>query len=302
MTILGAHMSIAGGYHKAVERAAEVGCDCVQIFVTSPRQFPVSAAGGSGEHLPCVKPLSDDDVSLFRAALKDHGIGRPLAHASYLINLASPNSALWKRSLESFVVEWERADRLQLEGLVLHPGSATDGDPEQGLQRVIRALDEAHQRTGPLKTRCLLETTAGQGSNLGWRFEHLEELLGGVQEPSRLGVCLDTCHVFAAGYDLRSESAYAQTMKEFQRRIGTRHIRAFHLNDSKQRLGSRVDRHENIGLGKLGSKPFRLLLNDSRFRRTPMYLETPKGKRADGTEWDVVNLRKLRRMVAKRTA
>ena len=177
--------------------------------------------------------------------------------------------------------------------VVTHPGAYTAGSEAGGLQNIVRALDEVHAETRGLRARCLLETTAGQGTALGWQFEQLAEIIDGVKEPDRLGVCFDTCHVFAAGYALGTPKEYEATMAAFDRLVGFGRIKAFHLNDSRRGRGSRVDRHEHIGRGKLGVEPFRLLLADPRFRDVPMYLETPKGKK-NGVDWDTINLRVLR--------
>ncbi len=284
MSILGAHMSIAGGYYKAVEAAERCQCDCVQLFTKNNNQWRA-------------KTITAEDVQQFQTALCDLGIGHPLSHSAYLINLASPERALWKKSVNGFVVELDRAGRLGIPYVVLHPGSFTTSSESAGLKRVIKALDEVHQQLDGSGANCLLETTAGQGSNLGWRFEHLATILDGVKNPERLGVCFDTCHVFAAGYPLGTRYAYRKTMKELDDTVGLDRIKAFHLNDSKSEPGSRVDRHEQIGQGKMGIEPFRFLLNDRRFRRVPMYLETPKGKQK-GVELDVVNLRTLRGLIA----
>lgn len=283
MSILGAHMSIAGGYYKAVEAAERCQCDCVQLFTKNNNQWRA-------------KTITSEDVQQFQTALAELGIGHPLSHSSYLINLASPERTLWKKSINGFVVELERAGRLGIPYVVLHPGSFTTSSESAGLKRVIKALDEVDQQLDGSGANCLLETTAGQGSNLGWRFEHLATILDGVKNPERLGVCFDTCHVFAAGYSLSTRYAYRKTMKELDDTVGLDRIKAFHLNDSKSEPGSRVDRHEQIGQGKMGVEPFRFLLNDRRFRRVPMYLETPKGKQK-GVELDVVNLRTLRGLI-----
>jgi len=283
MAILGAHKSIAGGYYKAVEAAAATGCDCVQLFTKNNSQWRA-------------KPLTEEDAALFKASLRKLKIKHPIAHDCYLINLAAPDEAMWRKSVETFVIELLRAEYLGIPYLVTHPGSYTTASEEAGLRRVIQALDEAHEKTGGIKAKCLLENTAGQGSSLGWRFEHLAAILDGVKHPERLGVCLDTCHLFAAGYPLGTEKEYRATFRLFDRIVGIRQIKAFHLNDSKRELGSRVDRHAHIGEGKLGLEPFRLLLRDSRFRKVPMYLETPKGTR-DGRDLDVINLETLRGLI-----
>jgi deoxyribonuclease IV len=287
MAILGAHESIAGGYYKAVERARAVGCDCVQIFTKNNNQWRA-------------KELTDEDVRLFQSALKEHGITHPLAHDSYLINLASPDPVLWKKSVDSFVMEMLRADRLGIPYLVTHPGAYTTASEEAGIATIARALDEVHAQTRGIKTCCLLENTAGQGSCLGCRFEQLAAILDGVQNPDLLGVCIDTCHLFAAGYPLSTEKDYKATMRAIDMTVGLKLVKAFHVNDSLKPLGSRVDRHAHIGRGMLGKEAFRLLLNDRRFRKVPMYIETPKGMEK-GKDLDTINLRTLRRLIAKKS-
>ncbi len=283
MPPLGAHMSIAGGYYRAVEIARECGCDCVQLFTKNNNQWQG-------------KPLTQDDVDRFRAALESLHIEYPIAHDSYLINLASPQEDLWERSIAAFQIELERAERLGLAYVVAHPGAFTTSTEAEGLARVAAGLDRVHQSLPRVRVKCLLEITAGQGSNLGWQFEHLAHILHRVRHADRLGVCFDTCHAFAAGYELRTPRAYRQTMDQFDRLIGLERIGAFHLNDSVKGLGSRVDRHARIGGGAIGTEAFRLLLNDRRFRETPMYLETPKGQ-SDGEELDIINLRVLRELM-----
>jgi len=283
--ILGAHMSIAGGYYKAVERAREAGCDCVQVFTKNNNQW-------------LAKDISNEDVLKFRRAMDECRISHPLSHASYLINLASPDDALWTKSRDAMVVELQRAERLGIPFVVVHPGSYTTSSEEEGIARIATALNEIHRQTSDLAARCLLENTAGQGTNLGWRFEQLGSMLEQVVEQDRVGICFDTCHAFAAGYPLDPANAFAATFRELDRLIGLKRIRAFHLNDSKRECASRVDRHENLGKGCLGLEAFRLLLHDKRFRDVPMYLETPKGKNPDGADWDQVNLAALRALIA----
>ncbi|MBI3267859.1 MAG: deoxyribonuclease IV [Planctomycetes bacterium] len=273
---LGSHLSIAGGLHHALEEAVEVGCATLQIFTKSNSQWRA-------------KPLTDADVETWRATWTRTGVRNVVAHDCYLINLASPDEALWRKSLAAFRHEMERAERLGLESLIMHPGAHVGSGEETGLARVAQAFDLLHADTRGYRLRVLLETTAGQGSTLGRRFEQLAALLARVKDPDRLGVCFDTCHVFAAGYDFRTPSGYKKVMREFDRMVGLDQIRAFHLNDSKGELGSRLDRHEHIGRGKLGLEAFRSLLNASRFRKVPMILETPK----EGG-MDLVNLRLLR--------
>lgn len=286
MPLLGAHMSIAGGYHKAVYAAAGLGMDSVQIFTKNNNQWRA-------------RPLTDEDAALFRRAIDETGVQRPCAHDSYLINLASPDAALWRRSLDAFVIELERAEALGLDGVVMHPGSYVDSSEKAGLKRIVRAVDRAAARTSGFRAGIWLETTAGQGTALGWRFEQFAEIIAGSNAAERLGVCVDTCHLFAAGYRLGRRSEYRATMEEFDEVIGLERIRAFHLNDSKRELGSRVDRHEHIGEGRLGLEPFKHILNDPRFATLPMYLETPKGSRG-GRSLDAINLQTLRRLIRRR--
>lgn len=282
MPILGAHMSIAGGYYKAVEIAARCGCDCVQLFTKNNNQWRGKA-------------LTDDDCTRFKQSLQELNISHPISHDSYLINLAAPDDLLWNKSIDAFVDELERADRLGIPYVVTHPGSFTTSSEEIGLARIVTGLDIVHERLPNIRSQCLLETTAGQGSNLGWRFEHLATILNGVKQPERLGVCVDTCHIFAAGYPISERKDYEATMTELDRHVGLGRVKAFHLNDSVKGLGCRVDRHAHIGRGSIGIEAFRHLLNDPRFAGVPMYLETPKGDE-DGEELDVINLRTLREL------
>lgn len=288
MPILGAHQSIAGGYYRAAELARQVGCDCVQLFSKNNNQWRA-------------KELTDEDATRFQAALREAKLVHPLVHDSYLINLAAPDEALWRRSVEAYVIELRRAGSLGIPYVVTHPGSFTTSSEEAGLARIIQALNEVHGQTRGLAVKTLLENTAGQGSNLGWQFEQLATILDGVKDPDRLGVCIDTCHVFAAGYPLSTTKDYKATMRKLDTIVGLKLINAFHLNDSKRELGSRVDRHEHIGQGKIGTDAFRMLLNDPRFQKTPMYLETPKEE--DGynqcLKLDQMNLATLRRLVEK---
>jgi len=277
--LLGAHMSIAGGVDKSVLRGQGIGCRAIQIFTKSSNQWRA-------------KPLEPEEIRRFkenREAAQMFVFG----HASYLINLASPDEDLWAKSVESFVVEMERCAALDLPYLVIHPGAHLGAGEDVGLARITRALDEICDRTADSPVMVLLEVTAGQGTVLGGRFEHLAQLLGDSAAPERLGVCFDTCHAFAAGYDLRTPEAYAQTFARLDSLVGLERLKAIHLNDSRGKLGGRLDRHEHIGLGHLGLGPFRLLLNDHRFAQLPMVLETPKGK---DLKEDVENLATLGRI------
>jgi deoxyribonuclease IV len=283
MAILGAHQSIAGGHHRAVERAYAHGCQCVQLFTKSTNQW-------------ASKSITKAGALQFRKTLSELGLSHPIAHDSYLINVASPDRGLWRKSVTALAAELRRAEILGIPYLVTHPGAYTSGTEQAGIMNVIRAIDEIHVRLGEIQARCLLETTAGQGTTLGWQFQQLAQILDGVKHPDRLGVCFDTCHVFAAGYAFSTPKQYRATMAEFDRTVGLERIKAFHLNDSRRPCGSRIDRHEHIGRGHLGLEPFRLLLSDRRFVDVPMYLETPKGQE-NGVEWDVLNLQTLRSLL-----
>ena len=279
--ILGAHTSIAGGYYKAIERAHEVGCAAFQIFTKNNNQWRAKA-------------ITDEEVQLFRNALIARQLDHPTAHTSYLINLASCDKGLWKKSIDSMVVELQRAEMLGIRNVVVHPGSHVGGTEAAGLAQCVRAVNAVHSEVAGAD--CVLEVTAGQGTSLGWRFEHLARILDKVKEPDRVGVCLDTCHVFAAGYPLATKRDYDATFAEFDSLVGIHRLRVIHLNDSKRPLGSRVDRHEHIGKGQIGLDVFKRLLNDRRLRHVPMLLETPKGDH-EGEDWDVINLRTLRALV-----
>jgi deoxyribonuclease-4 len=278
--LAGAHMSIAGGMHKAFERGRSVRCRTIQIFLKSSNQWKA-------------RTLTDDDSMLFRVAREKSGISPVLAHDSYLINLASPDPDLHRKSLDAFVEEMRRANDLGVPCLILHPGAHLGAGVQAGINRVARALNRAIDRVGP-PVRLLLETTAGQGSSLGSRFEELAAILERMRKPERAGVCLDTCHIFAAGYDIRSREGYEKTLREFDRLIGVGRIQAIHVNDSLKDLGSCVDRHSHIGKGRIGLEAFRCLVNDPRFVDVPKILETPKGE--DMRE-DRRNLAKLRALM-----
>jgi deoxyribonuclease IV len=285
MPLFGAHMSVAGGCHNALLIAQAHQCDSVQLFTKNANQWKAPE-------------LTEEDVQTFRRTLRKTRLRFATAHDSYLINLGTPDDVLYRRSIEAFVVEVQRAERLGLSYLVMHPGAHVGSGEEAGLARVAAALDEVHRRCPKFRVKVLLETTAGQGTTLGWRFEQLANILEAVAEPKRLGVCMDTCHVFAAGYALAPESEYQATMREFDRLIGLKRLRVFHLNDSLKPFASRVDRHAHIGKGCLGLEPFRLLANDPRFDDRPMLLETPK-EEGDNDDMDAVNLATLRGLVER---
>ena len=292
MPRLGAHLSIAGGLPRAVERAVVSGCDTLQIFTKSAGQWRA-------------RPLPDEEIQQFRCLVKQSGVRPVFAHNSYLINVAASNPQLRKQSLEALWDELVRAESLGLDGLIMHPGSYTSGTEAEGLCLIADALGELLSRRR-LKTMILLEHTAGQGTNLGHRFEHLAAILDGVRWSRRVAVCIDTCHLVAAGYDITHEQGYRRTFKELDGVVGLDRVKAFHLNDSKKPCGSRVDRHEHIGKGCLGLETFRRLLNDRRFSDLPMLLETPKedgrGRRRSSAAleidpYDAMNLATLRSLL-----
>lgn len=291
MPLLGAHVSVAGGLPLAVDRAAAQGCEALQIFTKSSNQWRA-------------RPLPPAEVREFRERVVRTGIRAAVAHASYLINLATSDPALRDRSLASFREELDRAESLGLLGLVIHPGCATGGAEEEGLALVADAVRDALRTRPGARGLVILENTAGQGRSLGWRFEHLGRIVELVGGDPRLAVCLDTCHLAAAGYDLSSAAAYRRTFEAFERLVGLARLRVFHLNDSKRLVGSRVDRHEHIGRGTLGRSVFRRLLNDPRFADRPMLLETPKteGRKPKDTSadpLDSMNLATLRSLLRR---
>jgi deoxyribonuclease-4 len=285
MPLLGAHMSVEGGLHKALERIGRVKGEALQIFSKNQRQWQVPE-------------LTDAEISDFLAAWQQWGKGPVAAHDSYLINLANPDIAKASRAVGAFTDEITRADRLNIPYLIMHPGSHVGGGIDAGLEHLTSNLDRAFEQTKEAQSvMVLLETTAGQGTGIGASFEEIAYVLAHSQFAERLGVCLDTCHVFAAGYDIRSKTAYQKTFTAFDEIIGLDRLKFFHINDSKKELGSRVDRHEHIGKGKIGLEGFRLLLNDRRFKNHPMVLETPKEK---DLKEDIENLKLLRSLITNK--
>jgi len=293
MPRLGAHLSIAGGLPRAVDRAEASGCQALQVFTKSAGQW-------RGREIP------PEEIALFKRRVRQTKIHPVIAHNSYLINVAASDPALRRRSIEALRDELDRAESLGLDALVMHPGSYTSGTEGGGLRLIADALAVVLESRPDGRARLLLEHTAGQGTNLGHRFEHLAEIIDLVGGSARVGVCLDTCHLLAAGYDIRSAEGYRETFRQFGRLVGFSRLRAFHLNDSKKPCGSRVDRHEHIGKGCLGRAPFRRILNDPRFARLPMLLETPKlegpqgRRRSDVDPLDRMNLAALRRLLNSR--
>jgi deoxyribonuclease-4 len=278
--LLGVHMSIAGGVNMAIERARSLGCTAMQMFVKNNMQW-------------FARPLTREEIRPFLEHQERSELSI-FAHANYLINLAATNGQFHANSIRSLSEELVRADQLELPFLVLHPGAHLGAGEEAGLEKIIESIDRVLSGLPKIKTRIALETTAGQGSCLGHKFEHLAYIISRVREPERLCVCLDTAHVFASGYEIGSEASVRKIFREFDRVVGLDRLVAIHLNDSKTVRGSRVDRHEHIGKGKIGLPAFRFIMGDRRFRKTPKVLETPKGK--DLRE-DVINLKTLRRLM-----
>lgn len=277
-------MSIEGGVDRALDRGAEARCDAIQLFTGSNQQWRS-------------RPLRREEVASFREGQIAHGISPAVAHASYLINMATPDTALRGRSRRALDGEIERCDRLGLPYLIIHPGAHMGDGERKGMERIAKVVNAALKKRPESRTRILLENTAGMGTSVGCTFEHLRGILDRLEEPERAGVCLDTCHLFAAGYDISTERGYHGVMEAFDRTVGLARVRAFHLNDSKKGLGCRLDRHEHIGRGELGVTAFWCLLNDERFDGIPMLLETPKG--ADMAE-DKINLALLRAQIGSR--
>ena len=289
MLRIGAHMSVAGGVSKAVERAVVHGCEALQIFTRNASQWKG-------------KPLDPDEVRLFRRRIEQTGITPVVSHASYLINLATTFPVLREQSIAAFVDELDRAHALGLLGVVIHPGTCTAGSDVDALALIAEAIRQAFAARPRRTTMVLLEHTAGQGRTLGYRFEHLGAIIGHLDGSPRVGVCLDTCHLTASGYDIVSDAGYDATFADFDRQVGLDRVQAFHGNDSKKPCGSRVDRHEHIGRGCLGEEPFRRILHDRRFAGLPMLIETEKSKGAGkagvilADPLDTQNLETLRRL------
>ena len=282
--LLGAHMSIGGGVHTAIERGCSIQCTAIQMFVKNNMQW-------------FARPLAREEIFAFLNHVQRGELLSIFAHGNYLINLAAINPQFHANSLRALSEELTRAAQLELPFLVLHPGAHLGEGEEAGLNAIVASIDKVLQKIPNVKTRLALETTAGQGSCLGHRFGHLAYIIDNVREPERLCVCVDTAHIFAADYDVGTEAAIRKTFREFDRVIGIDRLAAIHLNDSKTSRGSRVDRHEHIGKGKIGLEAFRFIMRDRRFAKIPKVLETPKGK--DLAE-DVQNLKTLRGLVDKR--
>jgi deoxyribonuclease-4 len=278
--LIGAHISTRGGLHTIFERASAIDASAAALFAKNSNQWKG-------------KTLTDDDCTTFTA---QRTVGPLLTHASYLINLATTNEEFHRKSIAAMIDELDRAERLGIHGVVLHPGAHMGAGADVAVDRIARSLDQVHAAIPDHRVMTLLETSAGQGSCVGCTFEELGRIIELVDEPKRVGICFDTCHVFAAGYEMRKYDAYQRTIDEMIRHVGLENVGAFHLNDSKKPLGSRVDRHQHIGEGELGLEPFRFLLNDPRFARIPKVIETPKTVE---TISDQRNLRVLRSLIGE---
>ncbi|WP_136515603.1 deoxyribonuclease IV [Geomonas edaphica] len=281
MDLLGAHVSISGGIHNAVDRGVAAGCGFIQVFTQNANQWRGKA-------------ISDADAKLFRDKLAASGIAGAMSHDIYLINLAAAPGDVKDKSLLAFREELQRCAKLGIDKIVMHPGSHNGDGEETGLRRVCEAFDQLLAEVPEFTGKVLLENTAGQGSNLGYQFQHLKSIIDGSSYPTRFGVCFDTCHAFASGYPIADRDGYRKTFDEFDALLGIERLMAFHLNDSRKGLGCKVDRHEHIGAGALGLEAFRLIMNDPHFALVPKVIETPKG---DDDEMDAVNLKLLRSLV-----
>ena len=279
--LLGAHMSIAGGLEKAIIRGESIDCTAIQLFTKSNRQWQA-------------EQLTEQNISLFKQTANESVIKNIVAHASYLINLAAQETLIYKKSIDALLQEIKRCEQLDIPYLVVHPGSAGKQNRVMALQKIALALETILNQTAG-KTMILLETVAGQGTSLGVTFEELAEIRNAVKTKNLIGICVDTCHIFAAGYDISSAGGYQETWKQFDSLIGLSHLKVFHLNDSMKGLASRIDRHANIGEGKIGLEAFTLLLNDPRFVNIPKILETPKGE--EDLQDDLKNMDILRKLL-----
>jgi deoxyribonuclease IV len=278
--LIGAHVSIAGGVSQSLARGRQIGCDCIQIFTKSSRQW-------------ASKPYPKEEIEAFKSAQAETGIRMVVAHDSYLLNLGAPDEKLRQRSVEGLIDELERCEALGVPFLIAHPGAHIGSGEEAGIKTIAHSIDQAHKSCAGFKSKLALEITAGQGSNLGYSFQQMGRIFDAVKENDRLQLCFDTEHAFAAGYDLRSREGYERTFAELDQYVGIKRLVAFHLNDSLKPFHSRVDRHEHIGKGHLGTETFRRLLHDSHFFGLPMCLETEPGDDMKDIAKDLATLRQL---------
>jgi len=284
MTLLGAHMSISGGFFNSLVEGEKVGCNTIQIFVKSSNQWQA-------------KELEKSDINKFKEEQKRTKIKPVVAHNSYLVNLASPDSQLIGKSKESMLIELGHCEKLSVTCLVIHPGSHLGQGEKKGIEKVAESINYLLAKTSTYKVRIALEITSGQGTNLGYRFEQIAQMIDLIEDKERIGVCFDTCHAFAAGYDIRDQTSYDRTWKQFDEMLGTKNLLVIHMNDSKRELGSKIDRHEHIGKGQIGLAGFKLLMNDKRWENIPKILETPKED--DKVKLDKMNLKVLKGLISE---
>jgi len=281
--LLGTHVSVAGGIHTAFDRATQIGCTTMQVFVKNASQWKA-------------KPLGSSDIESYKTACAGATVSPVVAHAAYLINLCAVRPETLKQSCDAFEDELRRCEALDIMGLVVHPGAHLGAGETAGLQCIAGSLNDIHARTSGFHTLTLLETTAGQGTSLGSTFTQLRRIIDGTAEPGRIAICLDTCHVIAAGYDIRTVPGWESLIEDFDRELGLDRLKVIHVNDSKKDMGSRVDRHEHIGLGRIGLEGFRILMNEPRLAGIPLILETEK---SDDMHEDRENMERLRSLIGK---
>ena len=276
--LLGAHMSTSGGVYSAFARGVSIGCTTMQVFVKNNNRWQA-------------RPYTDADIENYKTEEAKARVAPVVAHAAYLINLCAPDLTILKKSRTAFADELTRCEALGIKALIVHPGAHMGAGESPGIKRIAESLNLAHRQTSGFSVLSALESTAGQGSALGYRFEHLRDIIDRIEEKDRMAVCLDTCHLLAAGYDIRTQGGWEKTIGEFVDVVGIHRLVAVHVNDSKKELGSRVDRHEHIGRGKIGLEGFRALMNDPRLVDVPKILETPK---SEDMHEDVENMSVLR--------
>jgi deoxyribonuclease-4 len=281
--LLGTHVSTRGGIHRAFERGTKIGCATMQVFTKNSNQWTGKA-------------FTEEDIQNYKIAKVKSTIDPVFAHAAYLVNLCAANPATLIQSRSALIDELERAQQLSLRGVIVHPGSHLGAGEEEGIKRIAESIDVAHRKTPAFSTLTILETTAGQGNAIGYRFKHLRRIIDLVEDPRRVAICIDTCHLFAAGYPIGTDRGWHAMMNELEETVGLRKLVAVHVNDSKRELGSRVDRHTHIGKGLIGRRGFTLLMNDPRLASIPMILETEK---SEDMHEDVENMRYLRSLVRK---
>jgi deoxyribonuclease IV len=284
--LIGTHVSVAGGLHTAFARATQVGCATMQIFVKNANTWNA-------------RPLTDADIASYKTAAAGANVAPVIAHAAYLINLCAISPETLTKSIAGYEDELRRCEAIGVMGLVVHPGAHMGEGEDAGVRKIAESLNTIHSRTKGFSTFTLLEVTAGQGTTVGYKLEHLRDIIGGLDEPSRAGICLDTCHAFAAGYDLRNDDGWGRLMTDIEATVGLDKLKAIHVNDSQKEFGSRRDRHEHIGKGAIGLDGFRFLMNDPRLERIPKVLETDK---SEDLHEDVENMDALRSLIRSTNA